>query len=204
MKLKYWKKTERSAFLSLDDTVWGVLSLRTLHHLYPFASEQEISGQEAQELIKLLQNSAWKQLTDYLAKAEHSEHQCRNFLRRKEYHPQIIDQCIRLCKEKGYLDDARFAGILIKSLFDRGKSRRAITNKLYEHSISPSIYEPIIKDLHDPVAEQEMMKEQIQKLSFRYRELEPYKAKEKIFASLFRKGFSLEAINSAWNALDKN
>lgn len=201
MKLKYWKKSEASAYLSLDDEIWGVLSNRTLQRLYPLACELEISGSEAQKLISELEKKAWKQITEYLARAEHSEHQCRLYLGRKDYHQSIIDQCIGLCKEKGYLDDARFAEILVRSLLERGKSVRAITEKLYEQRIPPSLYEPILQELQDPVQSQELLKEQIQKLLFRHRAQEPWKAKEKVFASLFRKGFALDEISQAWDDL---
>ncbi len=202
MKLKYWKKTKHSAYLSLDDLVWGVLSVRTLHHLFPYGEEIEISDDAAHELIEKLENAAWHHLTDYLAKAEHSENQCRNFLMRRAYHQDIIDKCIHLAKEKGYLDDIRFAEILIRSLYERGKSRRAILMKLRLEKISPQIAEPLLESLHDPESSKSFLKDQIVKLSFRHRDEQPYKRKEKIFASLFRKGFSLDEISSAWDDID--
>ncbi|MCB5254004.1 MAG: RecX family transcriptional regulator [Candidatus Cloacimonadaceae bacterium] len=201
MKLKYWKKSEASAYLSLNDEIWGVLSNRTLRRLYPLASELEVSETEAQELISRLEKKAWAQITEYLAKAEHSEHQCRQYLGRKNYHNSIIDKCIELCKTKGYLDDARFSEILIRSLLERGKSTRAISEKLYEQRIPASLYEPILQELQDPEQSLELLKQQIQKLLFRHREQEPWKAKEKVFASLFRKGFPLDDITRAWDDL---
>ncbi|MCB5265920.1 MAG: recombination regulator RecX [Candidatus Cloacimonetes bacterium] len=203
MKLKYWKKSERSAYLSLNDEIWGVLSLRTLHRLYPLSCEAEISEAEAQDLISELEKKAWWQITEYLARAEHSEHQCRLFLGRKDYHKSIIDKCITLCKEKTYLDDARFAEILIRSLFERGKSKRAIIEKLYAQRIPPSLYEPILQELEDPEQNRELLREQIQKLLYKHRAQEPWKAKEKVYASLFRKGFSLDEIAQAWEGPDE-
>jgi regulatory protein len=203
MKLNYRKKNERRAYLSLNDEIWGVLSLRTLHRFAPPDQDLELSDQAAQDLISELEQRAWWQITDYLAKAEHSEHQCRNFLSRKDYHPSIIDKCITLCKEKGYLDDARFAEILIRSLFERGKSKRAIITKLYQERIPAAVYEPLISQLQDPALNQAQLIEQIHKLRYRHREEQPYKAKEKIFASLFRKGFGLDEITQAWDAADQ-
>ena len=203
MKLKYWKKSERSAYLSLNDEIWGVLSLRTLHRLYPLSCEAEISEAEAQHLILELEKKAWWQITEYLAKAEHSEYQCRLFLGRKDYHKSIIDKCIALCKEKTYLDDARFAEILIRSLFERGKSKRVIIEKLYGQRIPPSLYEPILQELQDPEQNQQLLREQIQKLLYKHRAEEPWKAKEKVYASLFRKGFSLDEFAQAWEGPDE-
>lgn len=203
MKLKYWKKTERTAYLSLDDLIRGVLSIRTLRHLFGSETELEISDEAAIDLIQKLKKQAWTQITDYLAKAEHSEHQCRNFLERKSYAPDIIDEVIALCKDKGYLDDSRFASILIRSLLERGKSQRAIIQKLREQRISKDIYEPLLEDLYDPRRGHQLLTEQIDKLLFRHHETEPRKAKEKIFASLYRKGFSLDEISSAWEERER-
>ncbi|MDI3503364.1 MAG: regulatory protein [Candidatus Cloacimonadota bacterium] len=203
MKLKYWKKNNGTAFLSLNDEIWGVLSIRALQRLSPPDQEVEIEQKLGEDLIHQLQNRAWWQITDYLAKAEHSEQQCRNFLARKSYHPSIIEQCIKLCIEKGYLDDARYAEILIRSLLERGKSKSYISQKMYQQNIPPALYESILAELYDPSESQAQLIGQINKLLIRYRDEEAHKAKERIFASLFRKGFCLDEISAAWIAATK-
>lgn len=201
MLLKYWTKNKNHSFISLDGEVWGVLPTRTLHHLYPFVSEIQISETQAEELIALLEKRAWWMLTDYLAKSEHSEHDCRNYLRKHSFQEGIVDKCIALCIEKGYLDNRRFAEIYIRSLLERGKSKHAILMKMKEHRLDTSVAESLLAELDDGKQSREMLKEQIIKLMRKHREEEPRKAKEKIYASLYRKGFSLDEIADAWRDL---
>lgn len=201
MLLKYWTKNKNHSFISLDGEVWGVLPTRTLHHLYPFVSEIQISETQADELIALLEKRAWWMLTDYLAKSEHSEHDCRNYLRKHSFQEGIVDKCIGLCIEKGYLDNRRFAEIYIRSLLERGKSKRAILMKMKEHRLDASVAESLLAELDDGKQSREMLKEQIIKLMRKHHQEEPRKAKEKIYASLYRKGFSLDEIADAWRDL---
>lgn len=202
MKLKYWAKNEktRAAHVSLDSEVWGVLDIRTLRSMYPFASELELDAGGLKELIAELEKRAWWLLTEYLAKAEHSEYQCQQYLERKEFHPSIITKCLKLAKEKNYLDDRRFAEILIRSLLDRGKSQRFISQKFYTHKIAESIYGELLAAAIDPQESRHQLAEMVLKLRHQHRDLPLYKQKEKAFASLYRKGFDLEDIAAAWEA----
>jgi len=202
MKLKYWTKNDKSraAYVSLDNEIWGVLDIRTLRSMYPFACELDLDEAQEQEIMKLLESRVWWLLGEYQAKAEHSEQQCREYLTRKEFHGSLIEKAITIAKDKKYIDDARFAEILIRSLLDRGKSKRYIIQKLFTHRIPESLYLPLLSDAIDPEYSRNALREMIEKLRHQYRELPPFKQKEKVFASLYRKGFDLEDIAAAWEA----
>lgn len=181
--------------------MWGVLPSRTLHHLFPFQTELEISPAQAEELISLLEKRAWWLITEYLADCEHSEFQCRAYLKRNSFHPEITEKCIAVCKEKAYLDDYRFAEIYIRSMLERGKSKLSILQKLAEHRIDKSVVNQILDEQADPDQHLIQLKEQIARLLWRYRTEDPRKAKEKVYASLYRKGFSLDDIGEAWRGV---
>ncbi|MFA7543130.1 MAG: RecX family transcriptional regulator [Candidatus Cloacimonadaceae bacterium] len=200
MKLKYWAKTEkaRTALVSLNDELWGVLELRTLRSLYPLSQEVELDEAGQREIVSLLEKRVWWLLCEYLAQAEHSEYQCREYLKRKEFHPSLIQKAITLALEKKLIDDRRFSEILIQSLIDRGKSKRYIIEKLYAHKIPANLYETLLEMIVQPEQVKDNINAQMQKLLDRYRELPPAKRKEKVFASLYRKGFDLEDIISRW------
>ncbi|MCK9558501.1 MAG: regulatory protein RecX [Candidatus Cloacimonetes bacterium] len=201
MILKYWTKNKRLSYLSLDNELWGVLPTGTLHYLFPFAAELQIDESRTEELKNELRKRAWAQITEYLAKSEHSEYQCRNYLYKQQYHVSIIEQCIGICKDKHYIDDRRFATLYISALLERGKSRRAILQKLSEHRIPREICDELIQELDEPEQNLGKLIEQISALLHKYRDEEPRKAKEKIFASLYRKGFDLDMINEAWREI---
>ena len=112
--------------------------------------------------MKLLESRVWWLLGEYQAKAEHSEQQCREYLTRKEFHPSLIHKAITIAKDKKYIDDARFAEILIRSLLDRGKSKRYIIQKLFTHRIPESLYLPLLSDAIDPEYSRNALREMIE------------------------------------------
>lgn len=175
--------------------------MRVLLPLFPLDFEGEISDEQAQEMIQTLQRQAFTTLVDYLAKAEHSELQCRNLLQRKEYEPGMIEEALSRCRELNYLNNARFAEVLVRSYIARKASRRAIIAKLREQRISADIWEPLLNELYPRQQAKENIGELLAKYYVAHRDLPTNKLKEKSFNYLFRKGFDLADIQSAWDDL---
>jgi len=198
MWLRIEPKNRACCHIYLDDTLWGTLPVRVLQALYPRDHQGEITAVEGDALIRLLQQEAVRLLQDYLSLAEHSSFQCRNLLRRRNFHASLIDTALDRCRENGYLDDSRFAELLIRSYLNRSSSRRAIIAKLRNHQIGASIWEPLLAELYDKDEAAGHLKELMQKYCVRHRELPRPKLKEKVFNHLFRKGFEVEDIMVAW------
>ncbi len=196
MLLKIWtdRPQDRKAKLSIDNTLWGTLPCGVLLSLYPVPSEQEIDHAGFDRLRLLLSERAYSLLLDYLAKQERSTWQCRQNLRKHSFHPSIIEECIKTATTAHYLDDTRFAELLARSLAERKKSRVYAVNKFYEHKIPPETYEPFLDEYFRPQEQKEWLLPQVQKLQSRYQALPPYEARNKIIASLYRKGYELELI----------
>lgn len=201
MNLKIQKKFEqdKSSEIIIDNQCWGALPDKALLPLFPIPFEGEIEQAETEQLIEMLHSKAREQLLRYLADSEHSSWQCKEYLKRKSYHPSLINPLLQDFEDKKYLDDARFVRILIGSLIERQKSRTYIIGKLRESRLPASLWEEVLQELYNPEDSLEGLKEQVLKLRLRYSELDEYKQKEKIFASLFRKGFGIDLINRAWN-----
>ncbi|MDD4308744.1 MAG: regulatory protein RecX [Candidatus Cloacimonetes bacterium] len=166
--------------------------------MYPLPFEGEIDDSKVAELKALLETQACNQLLKYLSDREHCTSQCQDFLKRKHYHPILINQIISEYQKLKYLDDSRFVKILISSLIERRKSKTHIITKLHELHLPSALWRETLNDMYIPDNSLEYVKESILKLKIRYHELPEYKQKEKIFASLMRKGFDLEVINEAW------
>ncbi len=194
---------DRSSQVLIDNAIWGVLSDRILLPLYSVPYEGEIDAAAFDELYMLLEKQSREQLLKYLAESEHSSSQCRDYLKRKKVHPELIDKLVAAFVEKRYIDDARFARILIASLVERGKSRTHIVYKLRELALPSELWEDALNELCSPESSMETLKELVLKLRLQYRDLPAAKLKEKVFSSLYRKGFDLEQIHSAWQATGK-
>ncbi len=190
LKIKKRFERDRSSQILIDNVSWGVLSDRTLLPLYPVPFEGEIATDAFNELCGIIEKHSREQLLKYLAEGEHSSSQCRDFLKRKHVHPSFIK----------YIDDARFVRILISSLVERGKSRTYIVHKLRELSLPSTLWEEVLAELYNPADSLEALKEMVIKLRLQHRELPLSKQKEKVFTSLFRKGFDMDLIHSAWQA----
>ena len=194
---------DRSSQIVIDKVIWGVLSDRTLLPIYPVPFEGEIDTEAFNELCVLIEKVSREQLLKYLADSEHSSSQCRDYLKRKQVHPELIEKLVSAFVEKRYIDDARFARILIASLVERGKSRTHIVFKLRELALPTVLWEDVLNELCSPESSLESLKELVLKLRVQYRELPESKLKDKVFSSLYRKGFDLELIHSAWRATGK-
>ncbi|MDZ4121352.1 MAG: RecX family transcriptional regulator [Candidatus Cloacimonadaceae bacterium] len=199
MILKLQKKSEKDykIWIYLDSELWGILPARILHSRFQIPCEIEISDDSASEITSLLTESARQRILEYLAKFERSTHQCRDILQRHRYHHRIISSVIDEVTSLGYLDDTRFTEILVRSLADRGKSRRYIINKLYLQSIPSAIYDPFLAEFLNPTDLKENLKSEVSRLKSRYRDLPTHKQREKIVSSLYRKGFELDDILSS-------
>ena len=195
MKLEIWKKTDkdRICLIKIDACVWGSLSekvLRTLFHYLPGCFE--ISEAEASALKDELQRTAWNKLLDWLARQEHSRRESRDYLRKQQYYPDIIDNCVQTAEAKGYIDDARYCRLLIESLLSRQKSPFQIKSKLIEKRLPSSLWEPILKELTSPEDSRQILQTQAEKFYARYCRLDRKTCYEKCLTALYRKGFELD------------
>ncbi|MCK9610914.1 MAG: RecX family transcriptional regulator [Candidatus Cloacimonas sp.] len=200
MFLKITKKAEKdkNSLIIMDNEIRGILPDRILLTYFPLPFAGEIDGEQGKELLSLIEKNARQQLGKYVSAQEHSSVQCRQFLARKKYSAELIDTLLKEFQTKKYIDDQRFVQILIASLVERKKSKRAIILKLKETHLPTELWEGKLKEIYNSEEEKENLKEQFDKLLFRYRNLPLNKQKEKVFASLYRKGFNLDDIHTVW------
>ncbi len=203
MNLRITARNKYSCLIELDGIGWGVLPARMLPPLFGTGFEGQIAEQEAENLTNLLYVRARDLLFDYLAKAEHSERQCRLLLGRKQFHPTLIDAAVAKCRELNFLSDARFAELLIRSYLERRASRRAIVAKLREQRIPAEVWEPLMAGLYDKQDAAQGLKEMMAKYLGKNRDLPRPKLKEKAFTHFFRKGFEIDEIREAWESAAK-
>ena len=179
----------------------GTLPVKVLPLFVRPFQVQEIDREEAAELWALLKSHARSLLLDYLAKAEHSEHQSRELLKKRSFDKAIIDELIDYCKEKKFIDDARYSEIYIRSWLKRGIGLKLLRSKLREQRIAQSIWEPLLEEMYEPEAGFDTLKTQMQKYISRQKEMPYNKLKDKTFGYFVNKGFDLDLIAGAWRAL---
>lgn len=200
MTLRIRRKTEkgRNALVYVDDVCVGTLPVRVLPPYLIEGLELQAQPWQTEEVLGLIKAQARNTILDYLAKAEHSEWQSRELLRRHRYPDNLIDELIGYCKEHSFIDDARFAEIYIRSWLNRGAGKRLLISKLYEQRIAPAIWQPIFAEFYDRDHAQDSLCDQMRSYISRQKDLSLQKLKDKVFGHFIRKGFDMEQIAQAW------
>jgi regulatory protein len=82
---------------------------------------------------------------EWLMNRPHSEREFRDYLYRKKAEPEQIDGLVNEFTEKGYLDNAKFAGWFTELQSRRGKSDRAIRAELFKKGIDRETADETLK-----------------------------------------------------------
>ncbi|HOQ82639.1 MAG TPA: regulatory protein RecX [Candidatus Syntrophosphaera thermopropionivorans] len=197
MKLRISSKNKYLATIELEDLSRGILPIKQISSLYPSDYEGEISESEANQIIKMLEDYAFNLLVKYLAKEEHSQYQCVLYLQRKGFCPEIIQNAVNRCLNLNYINDQRFAELLISSYINRKASKRAIIAKLSANRIPINIWKPILEKLYTEEEKNSNLEELLNKYYLAHKDLPPEKLKERAFGYLYRKGFDPDDIREA-------
>lgn len=159
----------------------------------------EISEYDWNELVvKINYKKALNKCYDLLSRRDHSVKELRDKLLRT-VDSKSADKAINKMLELGYLDDEKYAKILLNHLITNKKmSKTFIKNEMYKRGINSDIISNCLEDIEiDNVSSilDLLESKYLSKLSFD----ENYKNnKEKVIASLMRKGFSYSDVKSAF------
>lgn len=124
---------------------------------------------------------------------------------RDGYYPaEIIDDAISYVSRYGYLDDSRYADNYIRFKANN-KSRRQIEQQLSMKGIADDIIRAKLDEFYDENEDTEyeqvlllLRKKLDSSKSFNYND---YKQRQKLMASIYRKGYSIDIINKAFDEL---
>jgi regulatory protein len=151
------------------------------------------------EYERILEETIYHKVLDkalYILKfADRSENELRRKLSQAEFPDVLIDRAISYVKEYGYLDDKRFASSFIRVRMNK-KSKLMIKNELLQKGISGEILEEAFNEAYEEEeedAELSAIKKAIAKKTADPEAL-TYEEKQKLIASLYRKGFDLGKI----------
>jgi len=123
-----------------------------------------------------------------------SELEVKNYLRQKEFEPQVIAVVIAKLQSLGYLDDLSFAQIWARSrLESRGYGPRRVEQELRLKGIGAKVIQEAVQQSLQQVAEQESASKVLTK-RFGGTYLEDAKVQRRAVALLQRRGFSSKVI----------
>lgn len=141
---------------------------------------------------------AKKKALAILDKTMSSKEQIRTKLRRNDFCDEVIDKVISLLEEYNLLNDYEYAKAYISS-YQNKKSIRELKFELQKRGIDRDIIEELVSNIDSS----EMEIANIEKIVRKYRDSEgniPIEKRQKIMASLYRKGYDK---NNILRVLDK-
>ncbi len=173
--------------------------------VYSFAlSDSELlrlgiySGQELSvtDLAGLKDNSvrdkARSQALNQLARRQRSEWELRDYLKRKEHPPEVIDFVISWLAEYGYVDDTKFAAAWVANRrLLKPISTRRLRQELQQKRVPSEVIDQVLAE--DQTDEHKVLRNLIE----RKRRQTKYQDNLKLLQYLARQGFSYEGIKSA-------
>lgn len=137
-------------------------------------------------------DKAYMRSLDMLSRRARSEWELRDYLRRKDYEPEIIDQIIERLQKSQYIDDYKFA----KSWVDnrrllKATSKRKLSQELKQKRVEQSVIDEVLAE--DDTDESAVIHELIVKKRTQSR----YQDDQKLIAYLLRQGFSYGDVKEA-------
>lgn len=155
---------------------------------------------ENKELLEKAKNYAFLLLKFRLR----SEKEIRLRLKKKKFDQGVIEETVSFLKDKDFINDNYFAKAWIESRLKRPLGLRRIKQELSLKGINKEIIDSQIEEIRRNYSEEDIVTE-IAKTRFnRLKNIEPEKAKRRLYAYLLRRGFSADVIIDALHQFQTN
>jgi regulatory protein len=125
--------------------------------------------------------------------------QLAKLLREKFVQPLTIQRIIEECQAYGYLNDEAWLENYMKAQLKR-LSLRAALSKLQTKGFPREILDDMAEKWTDPQEEAKAI-EKLFQTRYRHKNLSDFKERQKVFASLLRKGYSYEQVQKAYKKM---
>ncbi len=171
--------------------------------LYQLAEGKEITQRTYDELVNVvLPKRAKLRAMNLLQKRSYTEKQLRDKLKEGLYPEKIMDAAIEYVKSFRYIDDYQYAVDYI-TCYESRKSRKKLETELIMKGVSKTVIADAFREWENLGGSQDeiaMIKELLEKKH--YSPECDMKEKNRIYAFLLRRGFSIEKVQEAMKFSD--
>lgn len=137
-------------------------------------------------------DKGYNRVLGLIARRPRSEWEVRDYLKRKEYEPEFIDQIVERASQRGYLNDEAFARSWVENRrLLKATSQRKLGLELKQKRVNQEIIAKVIAEDKKNVDELEVLRELIKRKRARYPD------KLKLMQYLARQGFGYDLIKKA-------
>jgi regulatory protein len=158
----------------------------------------EFTKEQYEELLnKAVIAKAYDQAIGYIARRVRSEWELREYLKRKECMPNIIEIVIERLRDKKYVDDVAFAEAWVRDRrLLKSTSKQKLTMELRAKRVNDATIQQVLAA--DETDEHAVLTE----LIMRKKQQTRYQDKQKLLAYLVGQGFRYDDIKSALQSLE--
>lgn len=147
-----------------------------------------------QEIMEALRKRARERAIHILKSGDRTEAELMKKLKNSGYPLEAVEAAISLLKSYGYINDEHYARRYLE-IYGEKKSRRQLANDLQLKGIPKEYIRLLMEEV--PVDEESQIRRFLEKKRLDPEQME-WKEKQKTMGSLYRKGFSQEAIQRAF------
>jgi len=130
-----------------------------------------------------------------------SEKELSQRLKNKKFSSGVIKKVISFLKEKSFLDDQEFARSWINCRSKKPFGPRRLRQELRLKGVDQDIIESELARITEAYPEEELVLRLARKRFEKLSDIEPLKAKQRIYAYLLRRGFSIDVIRDTLEQL---
>jgi len=189
MKLE-WKKEFKNVLLCIDNEIYRKFHLTIVGSKTVLPTEIEDLNAY---LAKLEYEGARRYLLYCLSRKSYASTELKKKLKDRFVDDAIIQKVLQNCHDLGYLNDEYWIESYIKGQLARKRGSRAILAKLQTKGIPREKAEKALEKLDSLSNRLERLKSLIHSKYHKY-SLKNHKEKQKVIASLIRRGFNYEEI----------
>lgn len=130
-----------------------------------------------------------------------SEKELEARLKQKGFSLQLSQDTVNFLKEKEFIDDRVFAKAWVASRLKRQFGLRRIKQELIQKGISKEIIEDLLVEAKECFSESQTARQLAQERFLKLKNIEPQKARARVYGYLMRRGFSPEIVSEIVNKL---
>lgn len=126
-----------------------------------------------------------------------SEKELKDRLQEKGYSLNAVSDTLIYCRKHHFIDDELFARAWAQGRIKRPFGLNRISYELYAKGVKKEIIDHVIQEVKREYREEEIIHDIIKNKWKKYQDIEPEKAKARLFGFLSRRGFSRDLIVDA-------
>ena len=130
-----------------------------------------------------------------------SENELYVRLKRKKFAEDVIKKTITFLKDKQFISDSVFAKTWASSRVKRNLGLRRIKEELRLKGIDKGLVDTTVSEIKKDYSESKIIRDIAEEKLSKLKGIEPYQAKQKVYAYLLRRGFTPETIMDVLNQL---